>query len=96
MAELCVTLRDNPQAVSHYKEALKHSPNNKKIMTALAQLYVQMDLMHDCQEICSMILKLEPSNDTASIIMADISLQKVNENRSENKTMNNFCLLAIS
>lgn len=42
MAEQSISLRDNQQAIIHYKEALKYSADDFKIMTALARLYMQV------------------------------------------------------
>lgn len=45
MAEQSISLRDNQQAIIHYQEALKHSPNDLQIMTALAKLYMQVSVL---------------------------------------------------
>lgn len=77
MAEQSVALRDNYQAVVHYKEALRYSPDDLKIMTPLARLQMQINNIAECQQICSMILKIEPNNEAASVMMADLSFRKV-------------------
>lgn len=43
MAEQSISLRDNQQAIIHYQEGLKYSPNDYKIMTSLAKLYMQVN-----------------------------------------------------
>lgn len=83
MADQSLKLKDNPQAIVHYKEALKYSPNEIGIMSALARIYMQSGLYSNCQDICSAILRLEPNNDVASVIMADLSLRKVTVARQE-------------
>lgn len=77
LAEHSISLRDNHQAISHYKEALKHLPDDVKIMTSLERLYMQVNNGMECQTICSKILKIEPNNEAASVMMADLSFHGV-------------------
>lgn len=77
LAEQSVALRDSYQAVIHYKEALRYSPDDLKIMTPLARLQMQINNSIECQTICSHILKIEPNNEAASVMMADLSFRKV-------------------
>lgn len=42
LAELSSTLRNNENAVMYYKEGLSVSPNNQKVLAALAKLYMQV------------------------------------------------------
>lgn len=78
MAEQSISLRDNQQAIVHYHEALKYSPNDLKIMTALARLYMQVNNVTECQEMCGLLLKLDANNEAASVMMADLSFRRVN------------------
>lgn len=77
MAEQSISLRDNQQAIVHYHEALKYSPNDIKIMTALARLYMQVNNVTECQEMCAMLLKFDVNNEAASVMMADLSFRRV-------------------
>lgn len=79
LAEQSVALRDNYQAVIHYKEALRYSPDDLKIMTPLARIHMQINNIAECQTMCSMILKIEPNHEAASVMMADLSFRKVPE-----------------
>lgn len=45
MAEQSISLRDNQQAIHHYKEALRALPQDLTIMAALARLHIQMNEM---------------------------------------------------
>lgn len=72
-----VQLRDIHRAVLCYKEVLKHSPEDLKAMTSLARLYMQMNNIGDCQVMCSTILKIDPNNEAASVMMADLSFRRV-------------------
>lgn len=78
MAEQSISLRDNQQAIVHYHEALKYSQNDLKIMTALARLYMQVNNVTECQEMCAMLLKADINNEAASVMMADLSFRRVN------------------
>ena len=44
MAEQSISLRDNDQAIHHYREAIKFSPQDAVIMASLAKLYMQMKI----------------------------------------------------
>lgn len=77
MAEQSIALRDNYQAVVHYKEALKYSPDDTKIITSLARLNIQVNDVVECQNMCMRILKLDPNNEAASVMMADLSFRGV-------------------
>lgn len=77
MAEQSIQLRDNHQAINHYREALKYSPDDIKIVTALARLHMQVNNAMDCQSMCTKILKIDPNNEAASVMMADLSFRGV-------------------
>lgn len=59
------------------QEALKYSQEDIKIMTSLARLYMQVNNIGECQVMCSMILKVDPNNENASVLMADLSFRRV-------------------
>lgn len=42
LAEICKAMRDNDQAIQHYKEALNAAPNQADILISLAKLYLQV------------------------------------------------------
>lgn len=90
MAEQSIALRDNHQAVSHYHEALKYTPEDIKIITALARLCMQVNNVMDCQAMCTKILKMDPNNETASVMMADLSFRGVNVRLIFVKSILNF------
>lgn len=77
MAEQSIHLRDNDQAVHHYKEALKFSPQDVTILASIARLYMQVNNMDQCQQTCGQILQIDPNNETASVMMADLSFRRV-------------------
>lgn len=77
MAEQAVSLRDNDQAIQHYKDALKSTPDDLIIMAALARLYMQVNNMEQCQHTCHTILGIDANNEAASVMMADLSFRQV-------------------
>lgn len=79
MAEQSILLRDNHQAIIHYREALKYSPDDIKTVTALARLHLQVNDVTECQNMCTKILKYDPNNEAASVMMADLSFRGVSE-----------------
>lgn len=84
MAEHSISLRDNTQAINHFKLALKQNPpNDSTIMIAMAKLYMGMNEMEQCQNICSQILDRTTADsnnpadhEAASVMLADISFRK--------------------
>lgn len=79
MAELSVSMRDNEKATQYYKEALSLNPTNSALLVALAKLYLQMNYLELCQQTCSVLLKTDPENEAASVMMADLAFRKVNK-----------------
>lgn len=77
MAEQSISIRDNDQAIHHYKEAIRFSPQDPVMISALAKLYMQMNNMDQCQQMCSLILEIDPNNEVASVMMADLSFRRV-------------------
>ncbi|CAH1154815.1 unnamed protein product, partial [Phaedon cochleariae] len=77
LGEMAIVLKNNEQAISFYKEGLQVSPDNKTILVALAKLYMQINYLELCQKTCSTILKIDPENESASVMMADIAFRKV-------------------
>lgn len=77
MAEHATSLRDNPQAILHYLEALRFSDNDTSIMASLARLYLQINDVERCSNICDSILETSPNHEAASVMMADLSFRQM-------------------
>ncbi|XP_038145708.1 tetratricopeptide repeat protein 21B [Cyprinodon tularosa] len=82
-AEICAEIakhytsqRGYERAVKFYKEALVYCETDRKVMQALAQLYLTLDELDLCQEQCSEILKNDNFNEDATLMMADIHFRK--------------------
>lgn len=76
-AEQSIMIRDNEQAILHYKEAIKFSPQEITQQASLAKLYMQLNRMQECQNICAMILDNDPNDESAQIMMADLSFRRM-------------------
>lgn len=88
MAEQSLQLRDVNRAINCHKEVLKHSPEDLKAMTSLARLYMQVNGISECQMMCSSILKIDPNNEAASVLMADLSFQRVMKRKTLQSSSN--------
>lgn len=77
MAEQSIGLRDQRQAMMHYKGALKVTPEDPNVMIALARLHLQENEVDECQKICADILKRDETHEGASVMMADLSFLQV-------------------
>jgi tetratricopeptide repeat protein 21B len=77
MAEQSIMIRDNEKAIQHYKESIKFSPQDISQQASLAKLYMQLNRMQECQSICAMILDNDPNDESAQIMMADLSFRRM-------------------
>uniref|UniRef100_A0A182SMF2 Tetratricopeptide repeat protein 21B n=1 Tax=Anopheles maculatus TaxID=74869 RepID=A0A182SMF2_9DIPT len=77
MAEQSQAIRDNEQMIHHYKEALKYTPNDTGVMASLARIYMQLNRMDECQATCVQIVQLDPNNEVALVMMADLSFRRM-------------------
>ncbi|KAL1513227.1 hypothetical protein ABEB36_002663 [Hypothenemus hampei] len=77
LGEIAIAMKNKEQAVNYYKEGLAVSPNNIIILVAMAKIYMQMNYLELCQQTCNTILRINPENEEASVMMADIAFRKV-------------------
>ncbi|XP_048050611.1 tetratricopeptide repeat protein 21B isoform X1 [Megalobrama amblycephala] len=76
IAKQCSSQRGYERAVKFYKEALVYCESDSKVMLELAQLYLTLDDVEACQQQCSAILKNDPVNESATLMMADLMFRK--------------------
>uniref|UniRef100_A0A8C2CMV6 Tetratricopeptide repeat domain 21B n=1 Tax=Cyprinus carpio TaxID=7962 RepID=A0A8C2CMV6_CYPCA len=76
IAKHCSSQRGYERAVKFYKEALVYCESDSKVMLELAQLYLTLDDVEACQQQCSAILKNDPVNESATLMMADLMFRK--------------------
>lgn len=77
MGQHFVNLRNNDKALDCFKECLTCTPNDIEILTVLGRLYMQMNVMDLCREVCLQILQIDSNHEAASVMMADLSFRKV-------------------
>ncbi|XP_053264599.1 tetratricopeptide repeat protein 21B isoform X3 [Podarcis raffonei] len=82
-AEICAEIakhsaaqRNYEKAIKFYKEALVHCETDNKVMLELARLYLAHDDVDACQRQCALLLKSDPDNAPAAMMMADLMFRK--------------------
>jgi len=82
-AELCCELgvhyeaqKDAERAATFFQEALKHAEAHEKSSLALARLHLGRGELDAAQTLCVTLMKIDPTNQDASMILADLMLQK--------------------
>ncbi|XP_053120307.1 tetratricopeptide repeat protein 21B isoform X2 [Hemicordylus capensis] len=82
-AEICAEIakhsavqRNYEKAIKFYKEALVHCETDSKVMLELARLYLAHDDVDACQHQCAVLLKNDPDNSAATMMMADLMFRK--------------------
>ncbi|XP_061464567.1 tetratricopeptide repeat protein 21B [Rhineura floridana] len=82
-AEICAEIakhsaaqRNYEKAIKFYKEALVHCETDNKVMLELARLYLARDDVDACQHQCALLLKNDPDNAPAAMMMADLMFRK--------------------
>ena len=68
--------RDAEQAAGAYSEALKHNDAHEKAILALARLQLSRGELDDAQAQCMTLMRIDGANREASMILADLMLQK--------------------
>ncbi|XP_050699357.1 tetratricopeptide repeat protein 21B-like [Eriocheir sinensis] len=76
MAEHAANQRDYERAIKLYKEALQHDPEHAPTLLALAKLYMQTNDLDQCQYTCMTLLRTDKENDSATVMMADLSYRR--------------------
>ncbi|KAK3857879.1 hypothetical protein Pcinc_020970 [Petrolisthes cinctipes] len=76
MAEHASNQRDFDRAIKLYKEALTYDPDHPSTLLALARLYMQTNDLDQCQYTCMTLLRTDKENDSATVMMADLSYRR--------------------
>ncbi|EDO49516.1 predicted protein, partial [Nematostella vectensis] len=76
MAEISTASREYDKAINFYKEALVYDDTHIQSLLALAKLYLTVDDLDACQQQCVQLLKADPDNDAATVMMADLMFRK--------------------
>ena len=69
------------QASELYTEALKHRDGLPRALLALAQLHLASGELASCQQQCVALLRVDPDNQNAAIMLAQIMFHQVSWRR---------------
>eukprot|EP00898_Chlorokybus_atmophyticus_P001805 jgi/Chlat1/2625/Chrsp178S02467 len=82
-ADICFALaqeresrREHDLAVAAYNEALTHCETHTKALLALAKLHLSRGDTEACQAQCAALLRVEPTNEEASLMLADLMFRR--------------------
>ncbi|KAF5300446.1 hypothetical protein FQA39_LY02245 [Lamprigera yunnana] len=77
LSDVSVALKDNEGAVLLIKEALLMFPDTIKLLSNLASLHIQMNNLELCQQICAQLSRIDPDNEDATVMLADIAFRRI-------------------
>lgn len=77
IAQQSIKIKNSELAIYHFKECVKYTPNDLEILVSLAHLQMESKEMDLCRNTCQQILQIDGNNETASVLMADLSFRKV-------------------
>jgi len=63
-------------AIGCYNDTLQRASEHKLAMVSIARVQQNLGNNEQCQQFCQMILKIEPSNEEATYMMANLMLMK--------------------
>lgn len=66
----------NEEAILAYDDCLSRKEDHKEAMIALANLYQSMGNNDKCMAYCKKLLKIDPSNEQATFMQANLMLMK--------------------
>jgi len=76
MAEHYTNLKEYENAIKCYMEALFYDEENIEVMLSLSNLYLTTGDLDACQNQLTTLLKNDPDNESATVMMADLMFQK--------------------
>ncbi|XP_034111909.1 tetratricopeptide repeat protein 21B-like isoform X3 [Drosophila albomicans] len=77
VAQQAILIKNNELALTNFKECIKYTPNDIDILVSLAKLQMKLKEMNLCQNTCMQILQINANNESASLLMADLSFRKM-------------------
>ncbi|KAG1671374.1 hypothetical protein FOA52_002984 [Chlamydomonas sp. UWO 241] len=72
------TSRERERAMEHYNDALRQCDTHAGSLLALARLQIAAGNMDQCQQLCVDLLKHDPDNEEASVMLAELMFHKEN------------------
>lgn len=67
--------KNYPQALAYYNESVSHDDMNIGSILRAAYLYEKQNDFQKCIQYCNRVLRIDPSNEEAATLMAEIQLQ---------------------
>ncbi|KRF80931.1 tetratricopeptide repeat protein 21B isoform X2 [Drosophila virilis] len=77
IAQQSIKLNGSELAINLFEDCIKYTPNDLETLAALAQLQMDSKKMDMCRNTCQQILQIDGSNESASVLMADLSFRKM-------------------
>ncbi|KJH52758.1 tetratricopeptide repeat protein [Dictyocaulus viviparus] len=71
-AEIYSNAHDHQMVIERYKEALTYVETDIKTILALASLYLNINRLPECRQMCEMALSIDRNNDEATLMVADM------------------------
>ncbi len=68
--------KNDEAALQNLDDASKSSPNHEDIYQLKAEIYLKTGDKVSCENQCNLLLKLNPNSDFASLMLAELMLQK--------------------
>jgi tetratricopeptide repeat protein 21B len=76
LAEAFQESKAGDKAMQYYHEALKHNEMHEKARLALAKMFLLNGDLENCQHHCVSLLRIDPGNREASMMLADLMFRK--------------------
>jgi len=76
LAEHWLQVKQKDKAKEYYSEALKHHDSDEKARSALARMHLLAGDLEQCQHQCMFLLRFDPGNKEASMMLADVMFRK--------------------
>lgn len=76
LAQYLEEQRQDARAKVRYNQALKLQSAHEKSMLGLARLHLRLGELDACQAQCVTLMRVDPSNEEASMMLADIMFRK--------------------
>ncbi|KAI9140851.1 hypothetical protein BKA69DRAFT_1125403 [Paraphysoderma sedebokerense] len=76
LGELFVEQKDFDKAVNYYSEAIQRNNTHREALIALARLHLSRNDLVSAQSQCSVILQMNPGDETAALMIGDIMYKR--------------------
>lgn len=87
-----ISRREWTPSIEYLREAITQNSQDVKSMVALASIFISTGRLNDCKSMCQQVLIVDPDNDDAVLLLADLTYQK---NESD-EAMKHFAQILVS